>query len=470
MIRHILFLAILLPIISSDAVLPKPRKVLTWNETWVDRLRRNLLLKYDKFARPTQHYNTTTLFVYLNIMHVELDNKKNTMSVNTWVRMSWNDEKLKWDPKDYGGVKEVSVSIHEIWQPDLYLYNSAVYGVENYESRHCIVRQDGEVTWVAPTVFHSYCEFNYVLWPFETNTCVLNIGSWTHNGYEIDIRLQEAGFDLHYYSAGEWKVKNVTAHRRVKVYSCCAEPYIVLDYEIKMTRSSELYYHVIFVASIPIISLILVTFWLRPQSEMKLLLNICAVTIDILFLLYFGYKVPARINNLPLIVRFFSGCLCQMSVSIIVSAFVIHVSSSSFDIPIPRRIRNQLYGKLGRYLGLRNVIREIESQKLAEFEEIHDNPSPNLGTSDLSISGLDNGDQQCIISQSRNVKRLEWILLATAVDRFFFILFCSIFSILAIAYVRVGSDAFSKSFNIMNISPSSASENITGIDFFEGSV
>ena len=42
-----------------------------WNETWVDRLRRNLLLKYDKFSRPAQHYDTTTLFVYLNIMHVE---------------------------------------------------------------------------------------------------------------------------------------------------------------------------------------------------------------------------------------------------------------------------------------------------------------------------------------------------------------------------------------------------------------
>ena len=68
--------------------------------------------------------------------------------------------------------------------------------MENYESRHCVVRHDGEVNWIAPTVFHSYCELNYVLWPFETNTCALNIGSVSHNGDEIDIKLLDEGYDV----------------------------------------------------------------------------------------------------------------------------------------------------------------------------------------------------------------------------------------------------------------------------------
>lgn len=43
-----------------------------WNETYADALKRDLLMSYDKFARPTQHYNTTkgsgNGFVILNII------------------------------------------------------------------------------------------------------------------------------------------------------------------------------------------------------------------------------------------------------------------------------------------------------------------------------------------------------------------------------------------------------------------
>lgn len=36
---------------------------------------------------------------------------------------NWIDEKLKWKPEDYGGIDRITVSAHEIWQPDLVLYN-----------------------------------------------------------------------------------------------------------------------------------------------------------------------------------------------------------------------------------------------------------------------------------------------------------------------------------------------------------
>ncbi|XP_058793003.1 neuronal acetylcholine receptor subunit alpha-3-like isoform X2 [Phymastichus coffea] len=398
-------------------------------------------------------------------MHVEVDSRKNILSVNTWVRMTWNDDKLKWNSKDYAGIEEMSVGIHEVWQPDLYLYNSALHGIENYESRHCIVRQDGEVTWIAPTVFHSFCDFNLVLWPFETNTCELTIGSWNHNGDEINIKLQDKGFDLQYYSAGEWRVQNVSAHRQIKMYSCCPEPYYMLEYKIKLTRSSELYYHVIFVVSIPIVFLVLITFWLNPESEMKLIINICAIITDILILLYLGQKVPARVNNLPLIVRFFSGCLCQITLSTVISCFIIHISVNAYNISIPRTIRNLLYGKLRRILGLNGIIREIESQKFAELQEVPETEPTSFPSRNLSTSNMEDDDQECIISQSRNVKRLELILLVTAIDRISFLLFCFTFTIIAIAYIRINSDAFTKNLHLLYSSPSQT-ENSTSPNYY----
>lgn len=43
-----------------------------WNETWTDRLKQDLFVKYDKFARPTQHYNTTVVTFDITILHVDV--------------------------------------------------------------------------------------------------------------------------------------------------------------------------------------------------------------------------------------------------------------------------------------------------------------------------------------------------------------------------------------------------------------
>lgn len=43
-----------------------------WNATWTDHLKHDLLMKYDKFARPAQHTNVTEVTFGLIIKHVEV--------------------------------------------------------------------------------------------------------------------------------------------------------------------------------------------------------------------------------------------------------------------------------------------------------------------------------------------------------------------------------------------------------------
>lgn len=35
----------------------------------------------------------------------------------------WTDINLKWNPDDYGGVKQIRIPSDDIWRPDLVLYN-----------------------------------------------------------------------------------------------------------------------------------------------------------------------------------------------------------------------------------------------------------------------------------------------------------------------------------------------------------
>jgi hypothetical protein len=36
---------------------------------------------------------------------------------------TWEDEKLKWNESEYGGLSVLHVAEHEIWQPDIVLFN-----------------------------------------------------------------------------------------------------------------------------------------------------------------------------------------------------------------------------------------------------------------------------------------------------------------------------------------------------------
>ncbi|GIY60081.1 acetylcholine receptor subunit alpha-like [Caerostris darwini] len=64
------------------------------------------------------------------------------MTTNLWVEQYWNDYKLTWDPREYGGVDMLHVPSDHIWRPDIVLYNKSVLIIRchNY-ALHCSAHQ-----------------------------------------------------------------------------------------------------------------------------------------------------------------------------------------------------------------------------------------------------------------------------------------------------------------------------------------
>lgn len=56
-------------------------------------MKRDLLMTYDKFARPSQHYNKTEVAVRLTIRHVDLEEDKSIFSVYGWISMVIRNKK-----------------------------------------------------------------------------------------------------------------------------------------------------------------------------------------------------------------------------------------------------------------------------------------------------------------------------------------------------------------------------------------
>lgn len=89
------------------------------------RLYDDLLSNYNKLVRPVVNVSDAlTVKIKLKLSQlIDVNLKNQIMTTNLWVEQSWYDYKLKWEPREYGGVEMLHVPSDHIWRPDIVLYN-----------------------------------------------------------------------------------------------------------------------------------------------------------------------------------------------------------------------------------------------------------------------------------------------------------------------------------------------------------
>jgi len=51
----------------------------------------------------------------------------------------------------------------------------------------CVVENDGSVLWIPTAIFMSTCPIEITNFPFDVQRCKLKFGSWTYDGFKLDI-------------------------------------------------------------------------------------------------------------------------------------------------------------------------------------------------------------------------------------------------------------------------------------------
>lgn len=190
-------------------------------------LRQFLLHKYDKNVHPVANANDgVEVQVGLALIHVDIDLYTSVMTVDAWMRLSWIDEHLRWDPEKHDQISSLHFGEDELWKPDILLYNSAdpVKANSPYGKTHFLVSPNGEVLWVPPAHLKAFCKVNVRLWPFDQQSCKLKFGSWTSHGEQIDLQLYGNASrieTLNFYTSNrEWKILDTNAEKKSLKYDC----------------------------------------------------------------------------------------------------------------------------------------------------------------------------------------------------------------------------------------------------------
>ncbi|XP_024085593.1 acetylcholine receptor subunit alpha-like isoform X1 [Cimex lectularius] len=301
------------------------------------RLYDDLLSNYNKLVRPV--VNTTDVLrvcIKLKLSQlIDVNLKNQIMTTNLWVEQSWYDYKLRWEPKEYGGVQMLHVPSDHIWRPDIVLYNNADGNFEVTLATKATIYHQGLVEWKPPAIYKSSCEIDVEYFPFDEQTCVLKFGSWTYDGFKVDLRhmdekqgsnVVEVGVDLsEFYMSVEWDILEVPAVRNERFYTCCDEPYLDITFNITMRRKTLFYTVNIIIPCMGISFLTVLTFYLPSDSGEKVTLSISIlISLHVFFLLVVEIIPPTSLV-VPLLGKYLIFAMILVSISICVTVVVLNV-------------------------------------------------------------------------------------------------------------------------------------------------
>lgn len=395
------------------------------------RLRDLLLKNYSKDVHPVKsHKSRIQVDVGMALIHIGLDELTSVLEVDAWMRLTWTDEYLAWNQSDYEGLDQIHFGSEEIWKPDILLYNSAESGkIDQYGRTHFLVFHTGEVLWVPPAKFKSFCKIDLKLWPLESQTCKMKFGSWTSHGDQIDLGLYHnmtKTENLNFYTDNkEWFLVDTMVTRNRVQYECCPEPYPDVTFAFKLQRRSPMYRCAIILPCLITMLLVVSSFLLPPTAGEKILINATSLIVCVLYLLYFSSTLPALSDHIPLIVLFYSNTAALVGIAIVLNVCCISISRDQRYSSPPKFLRNLFTGFVGKLLCLGNYYHQVSGthhRLLVEMDQVSESPECEQTTTASATE----------VERSCNK---DWQLVAAGIERFFFLIYTIAFAIVSSAYI-----------------------------------
>ncbi|CAJ0609696.1 unnamed protein product [Cylicocyclus nassatus] len=300
------------------------------------RLLSDLRHNYDPYERPVANASeplVVSVKIYLQQI-LDVDEKNQVITLVAWIEYQWTDYKLKWQPSEYGGIKDIRVpgNANAIWKPDVLLYNSADESFDSTYPVNYVVSHTGHVLQVPPGILKLSCKIDITYFPFDDQMCHLKFGSWTYSGNFIDLRINgpegmnisEQGMDISYYvENGEWNLLAVPARNETNVFD--DQPYPSIYFYLVIQRRT-LYYGLNLIIPSLLISLMTVLgFTLPPDAGEKITLEITILLSVCFFLSMVADMTPPTSEAVPLIGAFFSCCMLVVSASVVFTVLVLNL-------------------------------------------------------------------------------------------------------------------------------------------------
>ncbi|KAL4222471.1 hypothetical protein ACF0H5_018511 [Mactra antiquata] len=183
--------------------------------TYQDAIHTNVTTNYNLNIAPSQ---TVDVSLELGLLHINnVDTKEERLQMAAFLIVYWTDDRLAWDPVDFGNYSDTKIRLSLIWSPPLVIANSAddiafMNDGDGLASMYAYLTSTGHIAWMMPANVDSQCSMDITYYPFDHQQCSVIISSWMFTKNEINITAdQTLGINMAVYDEnGEWDIVSRT--------------------------------------------------------------------------------------------------------------------------------------------------------------------------------------------------------------------------------------------------------------------
>jgi len=311
-----------------------------WSGPHERRLINDLMSKYNNLERPVANESEALVLKFgLTLQQIiDVDEKNQLLTTNVWLNLEWRDVNMQWNKSEYGDVGDIRIPPHKLWKPDVLMYNSADEAFDGTYPVNVVVYDSGACTYIPPGIFKSTCKIDITWFPFDDQDCNMKFGSWTYNGFKLDLRMNNEngeGVISTYTQNGEWHLLGIPGKRNEVFYDCCPEPYLDITFIIKIRRRTLYYFFNLIVPCVLIASMAVLGFTLPPDSGEKLSLGVTILLSLTVFLNTVSETMPVTSDN-PLLGTYFNCIMFMVASSVVTTIMILnyhHRLADTHDMP-----------------------------------------------------------------------------------------------------------------------------------------
>ncbi|XP_029013881.1 neuronal acetylcholine receptor subunit alpha-7 isoform X2 [Betta splendens] len=347
------------------------------------------MVNYNRLERPV-HNDSAPIVVELGLtllQIIDVDEKNQVLITNAWLQLYWNDIYLSWNPESYPGVQNVRFPSNMVWVPDILLYNSADERFDATFHTNVLVNASGSCQYLPPGILKSTCYIDVRWFPFDVQKCDLKFGSWTHNGWLLDLQMMDVDIST-YIPNGEWDLVGVPAKRNELYYECCKEPYPDVTFTVTMRRRTLYYGLNLLIPCVLISGLALLVFLLPADSGEKISLGITVLLSLTVFMLLVAEIMPATSDSVPLIAQYFASTMMIVGLSVVVTVLVLQFHHHDPHAgKMPKWVRVILLNWCAWFLRMKKPGEETKAAPAASYKYSHP-PPHHTSTSSIQMSSI----------------------------------------------------------------------------------
>ena len=375
------------------------------------RLEAVLLTNYSNSIRPVLSFkDNVTVTVGISLSRIQDMNDKNQiLTLNIWVRQVWYDPRLTWNSSDYAMTEQIHVNPKKIWVPDLKVYNEVGqhqdHGLDQLHTK-AVIYFTGRIQWMSPLVKKLSCRVDMTFFPRDTQSCKIKIGSWTYDGYALDVKPENHTVDVSKSpSNSEWELISTSVKRNLGIYKCCKEPYPDVTYTVVLKRRERSYWmNFIFPGTFLTVITMMTFVTPAPDTGERISLVLTSLVSMFFFLKLVSERTPAT-DTTPLLSVYFVMLSFEIgfilySVCLSLNAYHKHPAFGE----MPGYVRNIVLKKLGNFWRLSEDRKRIKRrlgalQNLALMKNSIKNELENIRNGlSHSKSALECDEEQMLVN------------------------------------------------------------------------